>query len=144
MFETKAYFTDRAIRRFVAKIGQDRIFKLMDLRLADNRGGKHPHAIKGVLRLRKRIREELDKKPPFGPKDLAVNGHDLMENGIPAGPQMGEVIRALVETVLDHPERNTKEQLLALAGSIRDNMKSRGSDGKTQSKKNPQAQHSKG
>jgi tRNA nucleotidyltransferase/poly(A) polymerase len=121
MFETKASFTDRAIRRFVAKVGKDLISKLMDVRLADNRGGKHPHGIKGVLRLRKRIHEELAKKPPFGPADLAVGGHDLMELGIPEGPALGAMLGMMVECVLDEPERNTREQLLALAREIMEN-----------------------
>lgn len=125
MFETKASFTDRAIRRFVAKVGPDMIYKLMDLRLADNRGGKHPSGIKGVLRLRGRIKEELLKKPPFGPRDLAVNGHDLMEAGIPEGPALGRIIKALVERVLDEPELNTKEQLLALAHKMTEDGRSK-------------------
>jgi len=118
MFETKAHYTDRAIRRFVAKIGKDLIFDLMDMRIADNRGGKHPNGTRGVTRLRERIREEMDKKPPFGPGDLAVNGHDLMEAGIPEGRELGKIIKALVEVVLDDPELNTKEDLLALAAQM--------------------------
>lgn len=118
MFETKSHYTDRAIRRFVAKIGPELIHKLMDLRLSDNRGGKHPSGIKGVLKLKKRIDEEMAKKPPFGAKDLAVNGHDLMAIGIPAGPQMGTLIKALVEVVLDEPEKNEKEILIALAKKL--------------------------
>ncbi|MBT3182790.1 MAG: HD domain-containing protein [Deltaproteobacteria bacterium] len=121
MFETKAYFTDRAIRRFVAKIGKDLIYKLMDMRLSDNRGGKHPSGIKGVLRLRKRIRDELAKKPPFGPKDLAISGHDLMALGISEGPIMGIILKSLVETVLDDPALNEREKLLALAKEILEN-----------------------
>ena len=112
MFETKAHFTERAIRRFIAKIGKDIILKLLDLRFADNRGGKYPQGVKGVLRLKKRIQEELAKKPPFGAKDLTVNGHDLMELGIPAGPLLGNIITHLVEMVLDHPEKNQKDLLL--------------------------------
>lgn len=120
MFETKATFTDRAIRRFVAKVGVDLIFALLDLRIADNRGGKHPAGIKGVLRLRKRIREELAKKPPFGPKDLAIDGHDLMAMGLPEGPMIGRVLSALVERVLDEPEQNTRDGLLALSRELVD------------------------
>lgn len=120
MFETKARFTDRAIRRFVAKVGPDLIFLLLDLRLADNRGGKHPSGIKGVVRLRSRIRAELAKKPPFGPKDLAIDGHDLMAMGIPEGPLVGHILAALVERVLDEPERNLQEELLALAREIKE------------------------
>lgn len=118
MFETKAHYTEKAIRRFIQKVGPDLIQTLMDLRLADNRGGKYPGGIKGVLRLRKRIQEELNKKPPFGPKDLAVNGHDLMALGIAAGPYMGQILRQLVELCLDDPALNEKERLLACAKQI--------------------------
>ena len=114
MFETKASFTERAIRRFVAKVGPDLIFKLMDLRLADNRGGKHPQGIKGVLRLKGRIQEEMAKKPPFGPKDLALGGSDLMAIGLPEGPALGFVLRTLVKRVIDEPKKNTREELLAI------------------------------
>lgn len=118
MFETKSFFADKAIRRFINKVGKDLIMKLIDLRIADNRGGKYPGGVQGVLKLKKRILEELAKKPPFGAKDLAVNGHDLMEIGIAAGPDMGRVIKALVELVLDDPLLNTKEQLLVFAKNI--------------------------
>lgn len=119
MFETKSYFTDKAVRRFIHKVGQDLIFKLLDLRLADNRGGKHPRSIQGVLKMRGRVKEILSQKPPFGPKDLALNGHDLMALGIPAGPQMGKLLKQLVEMILDDPKLNTKEQLTAIVKEMR-------------------------
>lgn len=122
MFETKAYFTDKAIRRFIAKISPELIFMLMDLRLADNRGGKHPTGIKGVQKLTKRIKMEMDRKPPFGPKDLAIGGHELMELGFPEGPQIGQALGTLVQLVIDNPELNTKEQLLALAKNMREDL----------------------
>ncbi|PIR17578.1 MAG: hypothetical protein COV46_03675 [Deltaproteobacteria bacterium CG11_big_fil_rev_8_21_14_0_20_49_13] len=118
MFETKSFYSDKAIRRFVAKTGKDLIMKLVDMRIADNRGGKYPAGVGGVLKLKKRIIEELEKKPPFGPKDLAMNGHDLMEMGIKSGPLMGKVIKGLMELVLDDPGLNTKEQLSALAKNL--------------------------
>jgi len=112
MFETKSFYTERAIRRFVHKIGKDLIFKLVDLRIADKKGGAYPNQLKGILRLKRRIQEELDKKPPFGPKDLALNGHDLMSLGYPEGPALGQILKKLVEVVLDEPERNTRQSLL--------------------------------
>jgi tRNA nucleotidyltransferase/poly(A) polymerase len=114
MFQTKAFFSDRSIRRFVNKIGPDSILKLVDLRIADNRGGKYPEGIKGVLRLRKKIQEEIDKKTPFGVRDLAVKGDDLMALGISEGPDIGRVLKELVEVVLDNPEKNTKEVLVEI------------------------------
>ncbi len=115
MFQTKSFFSDRAIRRFINKVGPERILKLIDLRLADNRGGKYPEGIRGVLKLRKKIAEELAKKTPFGVKDLAIGGRDLMALGIPEGRQIGAMLKELLEVVLDEPEKNDKETLLALA-----------------------------
>jgi len=121
MFETKSFYTDRAIRRFISKIGKEIIFKLMDMRLSDNRGGKHPHGIKGVQKLRKRIRDEIAKKPPFGPGDLAINGHDLITMGLAEGPAIGRILKALVEIVLDDPALNERDKLLALTQKILEN-----------------------
>jgi putative nucleotidyltransferase with HDIG domain len=112
MFETKSFYSDKAIRRFIHKIGKDLIFKLMDLRIADKKGGAFPNKFKGVLRLKQRIQEEIDRKPPFGPKDLAVTGHDLMDLGYPEGPMLGTILKELVEVVLDEPEKNTRQFLL--------------------------------
>ena len=122
MFETKAFFTDKAIRRFVSKVGPDLIFLLLDLRLADNRGGKHPSGIKGALKLKQRIKEELDRKPPFGPKDLTINGNDLIDMGIKEGPAVGLILSAIVDLVIDNPDLNTREQLLALSQNMRENV----------------------
>lgn len=121
MFETKAFFSDKAIRRFINKVGKDHIFMLIDLRLSDNRGGKHPQGIKGVEKLRKRIQDELDKKPPFGPADLAIDGHDIMDAGVPEGPMVGAILQELVDMVLDDPNLNTREQLLALVANLSKN-----------------------
>lgn len=121
MFETKAFFTDKAIRRFISKVGPDLIFTLLDLRLADNRGGKHPAGIKGALRLKKRIKEEIDRKPPFSTKDLAISGYDLIDMGIPEGPKIGMILSNLVYLVLDNPELNTREHLLALSSNMSEN-----------------------
>lgn len=121
MFETKSFFSEKAIRRFISKVGKDLIYLLIDLRLADNRGGKYPGGIKGILRLKKRITEEINRKSPFGPKDLAIDGNDIMELGIPEGPEVGRVLKQLVELVLDEPGRNTREQLVAIVGNIVNN-----------------------
>lgn len=118
MFQTKHHFNDRSIRRFINKVGPDHILKLVDLRIADNRGGKYPEGIKGVLRLRRKIQDELERKTPFGPKDLAIRGTDVMALGIPEGPEIGRILKELVDYVVDDPELNTQEALLDLAKKI--------------------------
>jgi tetratricopeptide (TPR) repeat protein len=113
MFETKSFYSERAIRRFINKIGPDLIYKLIDLRIADKKGGAYPENLKGTLKLKNKISEEIAKKPAFGPKDLALKGHDLMKMGFPEGPQLGRILKDLVERVLDEPEENTREKLIA-------------------------------
>ncbi len=114
MFETKSFYSEKAIRRFVSKIGQDSIFKLIDLRIADKKGGRYPDSMKGILKLRDVIRAEINKKPPFGPKDLAINGHEIMTLGFKPGPIIGKIQAFLMEKVLDEPGLNEKEKLIQL------------------------------
>ncbi|MDP2855625.1 MAG: hypothetical protein Q8N90_00700, partial [bacterium] len=45
-------------------------------------------------------------------KMLKINGNDLMEIlKIPAGPKVGWILNALLEEVLDDPEKNEKKYL---------------------------------
>jgi hypothetical protein len=116
MFETKSFYTDKAIRRFIHKVGKHLIFKLIDLRIADKKGGAYPDKLKGVLNLKQRIHAELDKKPPFSAKDLALNGYDLMDLGYPQSSVLGNILKAMVELVLDDPGLNTRESLIGWVG----------------------------
>ena len=45
-------------------------------------------------------------------KQLAVNGQDLIAAGMRPGKEIGEMLKRLLEIVLDAPEKNTREQLL--------------------------------
>ena len=46
-------------------------------------------------------------------KELSVDGKDLMAAGVKQGKQIGEILSDLLEIVLEDPEKNTKETLLA-------------------------------
>lgn len=59
---------------------------------------------------------EVRSGPELSPlKNLAVDGKDLMELGIEEGPAVGDLLRALHEHVMDNPEDNRRDALLALA-----------------------------
>ena len=47
-------------------------------------------------------------------KDLKINGKDLMDAGLERGKQIGEALNYLLDVVLEHPEMNEKEKLLAV------------------------------
>jgi tRNA nucleotidyltransferase (CCA-adding enzyme) len=104
---------DKGLRRLINRVGQENIFDLLELRRADiiaqGRGGDTYE----VDEFKQRIRQEIDKKPPFGLKDLMINGNDLMkEFNLTPGPLVGKVLNHLMEKVLDEPEFNQKDKLL--------------------------------
>ena len=45
--------------------------------------------------------------------DLAIDGNDLIAEGVERGPNMGRVLAGLLDDVLTDPSLNTREQLLA-------------------------------
>ena len=51
----------------------------------------------------------------FSRRQLAVNGHDLEQAGIPPGREMGTLLQALLEEVIAQRLPNEKEPLLAWA-----------------------------
>ena len=55
---------------------------------------------------------------PLTVRDLAVTGDDLVGAGVPPGRGMGEILRRLLDEVLDEPWRNTREHLLARAREL--------------------------
>ncbi len=120
MFTTEV--SDKGMRRLIRKMGEELIFGLLDLRRADvvaqGMGGK----TLDVDELEQRIRDELERKPPFGLGDLAIGGEALMrEFKIGPGPLVGSILNYLMEQVLDDPELNTREKLLELAHEFRNN-----------------------
>ena len=59
-----------------------------------------------------RYKEIVEKKECVSLKTLAVNGSDLIANGMEPGKEIGEVLNSMLEYVLEHPEANKKETLL--------------------------------
>ncbi len=111
MFTTAV--TDKGVRRLIRKMGEELVFSLLELRRADVAAQGREGSTKDVDELEERIRLELKKKPPFGLKDLKVNGHDIMNTfNIPPSPLVGQILNYLLEMVLDDPELNQKERLL--------------------------------
>jgi tRNA nucleotidyltransferase (CCA-adding enzyme) len=105
--------TDKGVRRLIRKMGTELVFSLLDLRRADvvaqGKGGD----TRDVDELEEKIRLELEKKPPFGLKDLEVNGNDIMSKfNLQPSPLVGQILNHLLEMVLDDPELNKEEILL--------------------------------
>ena len=119
MFHYEQSWTDAAVRRFIVRIGKESIDDLFALRQADTYGlaGVPVEPIL-LAEFAAHIDAVLKADGAYSLKDLAVNGKDLMAIGIPAGKQLGLVLHELLETVLDDPSQNTREQLLPIAEAM--------------------------
>lgn len=107
--------TESSVRRLLAKVGKENMDDLLRVREGDRIGSGTPKAVPYKLRHLKYMVDKVSSDP-ISVKMLAVNGETLMQElGMQPGPRMGLVLNGLLAYVLDAPEHNTKEQLLALA-----------------------------
>jgi tRNA nucleotidyltransferase (CCA-adding enzyme) len=122
LFYYDASWTDAAVRRWVRRVGTDRLEDLYALNQADVRGkGRSADDDLAMLdALRRRVQSVLEKGAALSTKDLAVNGSDLMkELGMPASRALGDLLKELLELVTNEPEKNERSALLAMARDIR-------------------------
>jgi hypothetical protein len=104
--------TDKARRRLIKWVGEEMIFELLDLRRADVIGLGMNNDTSDIDKLEQEIRDELLRKPPFSVSDLAINGNDVMDRfNLTESPLIGKIMHELLETVLDTPELNTRQDL---------------------------------
>jgi poly(A) polymerase/tRNA nucleotidyltransferase (CCA-adding enzyme) len=109
-------WSDSAIRRFIANVGEEYIDNLFKLRIADaNANPKSEFDPIEIQALQDRISEVRSKDMALKITDLNITGEDLFEAGIEKGPKMGEVLKFLLEKVIEDPILNDKEQLLSLS-----------------------------
>ena len=109
------------IRRWVAEIGrtQTATFFALYNALWHARLARAPNdAVEARLAPLASLAETIAFRDPIEASDLAVDGEDLRRSGIPSGPVMGRIIRALVDRVVQEPVENTRERLLSLARSM--------------------------
>ena len=45
---------------------------------------------------------------------MAVTGRDLISAGYKPGPELGEILKKMLDHVLEYPQDNDREKLLAL------------------------------
>jgi tRNA nucleotidyltransferase (CCA-adding enzyme) len=117
MFGYSRDWSDGAVRRFIHRVGVEHIAALVRLRRVDICGKiGSPPSLPDLDHMEGRIIRILKDDPPLKTTDLAVNGRDIMKRlGIPPGPVLGEILRELLQTVLDDPEMNDPDGLLDIA-----------------------------
>jgi tRNA nucleotidyltransferase (CCA-adding enzyme) len=115
-------WSDQAVRRWIKRVGPERIEDLYTLNEADLRG-KGPifgeADLAPLLALKAHVEKVLAEGAALSTRDLAIDGNTLMKDlGLKPGRIIGQVLEALLEVVITDPAQNEREALLARAKEI--------------------------
>ena len=104
------------VRRAMAKVGKELFPYFLKVRRANILAWKEDaqeKALADLTELTDIYEGILERGECVCIKELAVDGKDLLSVGVKQGKQIGEILSDLLETVLEEPQKNTKETLLA-------------------------------
>lgn len=110
--------TDSGVRRAVNRIGEDIFPMLFAVRYADIQAQsdyQREEKLQKLAYIKEIYDGILNRQECLSLKDLAVTGSDLIALGMPAGKEIGVLLKELLEIVLEEPERNTREELLTVS-----------------------------
>ena len=106
---------DAELRRWAAACGRTLaapVLRLAAARFAAERAAGVPAPGAGAVRAVYRRVVRIAYRDPIEVADLAVDGGDLAEAGVRAGPLVGRILRRLLDDVVEEPGRNTRGWLL--------------------------------
>jgi tRNA nucleotidyltransferase/poly(A) polymerase len=112
--------TPKSIRRTLKKLSDFGVpyQSLLRVSICDKMGGlksQKYYTLKDVFALAKSFRKVVNEKPVSKFSDLKVNGIDVMSiTGMKPGKEVGEVLKYLMDLVVDDPELNEKEKLIEI------------------------------
>ena len=130
LFHYSAEWSDATVRRWIRRVGKDRVQDLYAINEADVRGkGKDCSLdLAALAGLKAHVEKVLLAGDALSTRDLRVNGRDLMQElGVKPGRLVGELLEALLEAVVSDPAENDRELLLAKARGL---LKARADEGK--------------
>jgi poly(A) polymerase/tRNA nucleotidyltransferase (CCA-adding enzyme) len=110
-FSDPDLITLSAVRRTIVNVGEEHIWDLLNLRICDRIGTGRPKEQPFRFRKYKSMVEEA-LRDPISVKMLKIHGDRIMDiSGEKPGKKLGYVLHALLEEVLEDPNKNTVEYL---------------------------------
>lgn len=112
--------TVKAMRKTLAKTGKDIMPFLFLVQLCDILA-QNPKTwekkLEGIYTAFSLWEQVLESGAALEIKDLKISGRDLLEFGVKQGPEMGRVLKEMLEYVIENPECNQKDSLLGLVSN---------------------------
>ncbi|MFW2388797.1 MAG: CCA tRNA nucleotidyltransferase [Polyangiales bacterium] len=114
-------WTDAAVRRFIKRVGAEGVEPLLRLGQADalGKGRNVEEELAALKELRGRIDKTIEEGNALSTQDLAIGGKDVIEHlegG--AGPRVGEILRTLLDRVIEDPSLNTRDKLMPIVEEL--------------------------
>jgi tRNA nucleotidyltransferase (CCA-adding enzyme) len=116
-----AQWSDAAVRRWLRRVTPELAEELYVLCHADivAKGREHAQDLANLEGLKLHAARVMSEGAAFGVKDLAVDGRTLMQElGLPPSRRIGDLLRELLEDVVENPSLNERSKLLTRAKSI--------------------------
>lgn len=113
--------TKAAVKRLLNKLGETQLRRLLLLRVHDISGQSQKdiaERLEKVDKVADILESILEQEECFQLKDLAINGKDLIEIGIPEGKLIGKILNLCLAYVIDGTVDNTREELFKVANML--------------------------
>ena len=109
----------KRLNRLLNKMGEEQLTRLLEIRKADI-SAQNPiymqNRMDTVNKAEALLREILSGEHCFSMKDLAVNGRDIINTfDIKPGPELGSLLKEMLNKVIEEELPNKKEELLGWA-----------------------------
>lgn len=114
--------TAKYARRKLNQLGEKRLRMLIALERADVSAQAYEvreERIRNIDEFARIVDEVLEGEQCFSLADLKVRGNDLLEMGIPRGPEIGRILGTLLELVIAGDLENDRDVLLAEIDKIK-------------------------
>lgn len=111
----------RIVRRAVNKIGEDLFSDFLKVKKADILSQSmylRTEKLANLEAWEQCYREIIESGECISMRMLAVNGRDLIAEGIKSGKNIGDILEILLSAVLEDPAKNEKDCLLSMAKQI--------------------------
>ncbi|CAN5743754.1 HD domain-containing protein [soil metagenome] len=109
---------DAGVRRWLLHVPPHLVNDFFRLRVALWRSHPVAGGDRDLLERWRHVRQVLAARPALTTSDLRIDGRDLKALGLAPGPQFGEVLRALLDRVIEDPTLNEHDTLIAMTREI--------------------------
>ncbi|CBK73480.1 uncharacterized domain HDIG [Butyrivibrio fibrisolvens 16/4] len=113
--------SQRNVRRMIIRVGQENFDDLLAVKRADTLAQSMYHReekLAYIDELQRVYNEIVAAGDCLRIKDLKINGKDLIAMGVPQGQQIGAILNAIFDEVVENPSLNDRETLLNKARSM--------------------------